>query len=95
VALPVQRRLPAALLYRSPALGEPERRGAIAAGLHEVEVLAVGHESVGDAEWLEVDGVPRTLVVEREADTVVAESSAIRRPADASRAAAAPSRAAA
>ncbi len=56
-----------------PALGQPVGRLAVAAGLHESQVLRVGHRSDGDLEGLQEDGVARRLVVEGEALAIVAD----------------------
>jgi len=64
--LPVQRRLPALRLHGVPAVGQPQLRIRVAAGLDEREPLAVGHGARGQAERPQRDDVARRLVVERE-----------------------------
>ena len=65
--LPVERRRPAVLLHRGPAVRQPQVRTAVAAVLDEAEVLAGGHRLSCEEERLEVHAMSRPLVVEREA----------------------------
>src|SRR6185369_10432096 len=73
VALPVERRLPLALLHRGESGREPELRACIPAVLDEGEVLPVrdhaGREPVG----LEEHAMPWPLVVECEAHSLVSD----------------------
>src|SRR5207249_5011130 len=66
LAAPVERRLPALLLHRRPALRQPEFRPAIAALGDEFEEVAATHRVRGEAERLEPNLVARSLIVERE-----------------------------
>src|SRR5882762_10319641 len=63
---PVERRLPALLLHRRPAVGQPEFRPVIAALGDEFEVIAATDRMRGEAERLEPYLVARPLIVERE-----------------------------
>src|SRR5579859_3997722 len=71
-ALPIERRVPALLLDRPPAIREPELRARIATLLHEAQILTVGDQAVGKAEGIEELAVARPLVVEGEALEAIA-----------------------
>ena len=73
VVAPVERRLPAELLHRVPAVGEPQLGPVVAVVVNELEPFARAHESVGDSHRLEVHDVTRALVVEGEAGSVVTD----------------------
>src|SRR5580658_7939377 len=45
----------------------------IAAGFDEGQPFPVGHRSISQSEWGQVDGMPRELVVEGECGTLVAD----------------------
>src|SRR5579883_2370165 len=66
LAPPIERRFPALLAYRRPAVGEPEFGAAIAAILDEVEILAAGRRARGQTEGFEPDLVARRLIVKGE-----------------------------
>src|SRR5439155_12732894 len=66
IAMPVERRLPALLLHRRPALRQPEFRPTIAALGDEFEIVSATDRLGGEAERLEPDLVARPLIVECE-----------------------------
>jgi hypothetical protein len=72
VRLPVQRLRQFARRDQVPALGQPQRRIAIAALLDEARVLAVGDEARGQFERPQVHAVARQFVIEAEAVAAVA-----------------------
>src|SRR5664280_3483126 len=65
--LPVQRSAPLIVANPVPAIGEPQLGCAVTVVAHEFQILAVGHQPRGQAKSFQVNIVPRTLVVEREA----------------------------
>lgn len=70
---PVQRLLYFAAADLVPALGQPQRRIAVAAGVDKFQVLAVRHQARGQLEGRDVLAVARQLVVEAEAGAAVAD----------------------
>ena len=64
VALPVERRLPAAVAHGGPAVGEPEVGPAVATIVQERPVLAVRHQPAGDPVGTNQDLVPGRFVIE-------------------------------
>ncbi len=70
--LPVERRVPSIAVDRRPAIGKPQRGGAVASVLHEREPFAVRDETVGQAEGMDEDVVTRCFVVPGKTFAVVA-----------------------
>ena len=73
MVLPVARRLPAVVLHRGPAVGEPQRRVGVAAVLDEGEPFAVGHQRARDAHRPDQHAVRRPFIVEAIAVGLVAD----------------------
>ena len=73
VVPPVERRGDAFAPDPVPAVGQPQRRGAIAAVGDEPVPFAVGHQVPGQRERFEQHAVRRALVVESEALALVAD----------------------
>src|SRR6185295_2394316 len=71
--LPVAGCGPALVLHGRPAVGEPERRIGVAAGLDEFEPLAVGDEAARDAHGSDQNAMRGTFVVEAIALAVMAD----------------------
>src|SRR4029079_504830 len=71
--VPVERRGPSVSLHRGPAVREPELGTAIAAVFDEAEIVAGGDGAPAQVVGLEEDAMARTLVVEREAGSVVTD----------------------
>src|SRR5579884_3011129 len=69
MSLPIQRSLPALLQNSVPSIGQPQLGTAIAAILHELEILAVGNESVLQTKIAEQNFMMGQLVVETESVT--------------------------
>ena len=72
-AAPIERRPPALLLHRCPAVGQPEFGPAVAAIGDEFEKLASADRACRQAVRLEPDLVARSLIVEGKALSVVAD----------------------
>lgn len=66
VAHPIQRVLPAMAANVRPAVGQPPAGLAVTPGLDEGQVLAVGHQAIGELVAVQPDAVTRRLVVEGE-----------------------------
>src|SRR6266436_3780051 len=73
VAAPIERRLPALLANRGPAIRKPEFRPLVAAGLDETEILGAADRPYREAERFEPHFVARGLVVERKGRAVVSD----------------------
>ncbi len=71
--LPVERRVPPGRLTLPPAVGEPELGPFVPAVFHEGEILPARHGSIAEREGALEAPVPRSLVVEGEAATVVSD----------------------
>src|SRR5664279_449978 len=65
--LPVQRSAPLIVANPVPAVRKPQLGGAVSVVAYEFEILAVDHQPRGQAKSFQINIVPRTLVVEREA----------------------------
>ena len=61
------RGLPAFIALRGKAITQPERRGRIAAVLHEGEPFGVGNEMAGEFDRADQRAVRRLLIVEMKA----------------------------
>ena len=70
---PVKWRLPVLAACCCPTVRQPQLRIVVAARFDEGKVLAVGHAAVRNLECGDVDRMPRTLIVEGETLTVVAQ----------------------
>ena len=70
---PVQGRIPALGLHRRPAVRKPQLGPAVAAVDHEGSPVGIGDEVVAKGVGLKPDAVRRTLIVEGEAPTPVAD----------------------
>ena len=71
--LPVERPRPALGEGFRPALRQPQQRLGVATVLNELHQFRVGHQTVGEPERLGQHAVTRSLAVEREAHSVVAD----------------------
>ena len=71
--VPVSGRGDSLALDPVPAVGQPQRGGAVAAVGDELLPLAIADEAPGERERLEQHAVRRAFVVEREALTLVAD----------------------
>jgi hypothetical protein len=73
LAAPVEGRGQLAGRHLVPAVGQPQGRVAIAAGLDECQVFAVRHQARGQFEGRDIAAVARQFVVEGKAAAIVAD----------------------
>ena len=71
--LPVQGTCLLSRLHMSPAIREPQLRAAVASIVHELEIIAFGHEGIGNRECLQPDPMPGTFIVESETRSIMSD----------------------
>ena len=62
---PVERRLPVALPHRRPSIAEPQVRALIALILHELQILAIRHQTIRQLKGTQKRVVTGRFVIER------------------------------